>query len=155
MWCSSIFGTKWHRFNYCSNLWWVQPLHCINTLDCLVGTNPFSKPRVPICHFEYWENSVVKIQSWTMCIWKFCLCFPLKFTRPWLVKNIILTEYIINTLPSAIYIYINIYQESGVVYSISIRYSSIYTPNVLSTYWSRIFISYFDPWQHFQLEIVW
>ena len=33
MWCSSIFGTKWHRFHYCCNLWWVQPLYCINTLD--------------------------------------------------------------------------------------------------------------------------
>ena len=33
MWCRSIFGTKWHRFDYCCNLWWVQPLYCINTLD--------------------------------------------------------------------------------------------------------------------------
>ena len=33
MWCRSIFGTKWHRFHYCCNLWWVQPLYCINTLD--------------------------------------------------------------------------------------------------------------------------
>ena len=31
--CRSIFGTKWHRFHYCCNLWWVQPLYCINTLD--------------------------------------------------------------------------------------------------------------------------
>ena len=33
MWCGSIFGTKWHRFHYCCNLWWVEPLYCINTLD--------------------------------------------------------------------------------------------------------------------------
>ena len=33
MWCRIIFGTKWHRFYYCCNLWWVQPLYCINTLD--------------------------------------------------------------------------------------------------------------------------
>ena len=33
MWCRSIFGTKWHRFHYYCNLWWVQPLYCINTLD--------------------------------------------------------------------------------------------------------------------------
>ena len=33
MWCRSIFGTNWHRFHYCCNLWWVQPLYCINTLD--------------------------------------------------------------------------------------------------------------------------
>ena len=33
MWYRSISGTKWHRFHYCCNLWWVQPLYCINTLD--------------------------------------------------------------------------------------------------------------------------
>ena len=33
MWCRGIFGTKWHRFHYCCNLWWVQPLYGINTLD--------------------------------------------------------------------------------------------------------------------------
>ena len=33
MWYRIVFGTKWHRFHYCCNLWWVQPLYCINTLD--------------------------------------------------------------------------------------------------------------------------
>ena len=33
MWCRGIFGTKWHRFHYCCNLWWVQPLYGIHTLD--------------------------------------------------------------------------------------------------------------------------
>ena len=42
MWCRGIFGTKWHRFHYCCNLWWVQPLYAINTLDyrgtgCIAG----------------------------------------------------------------------------------------------------------------------
>ena len=35
MWYRIVFGTKWHRFHYCCNLWWVQPLYCINTLDYL------------------------------------------------------------------------------------------------------------------------
>ena len=33
MWYRIVYGTKWHRFHYCCNLWWVQPLYCINTLD--------------------------------------------------------------------------------------------------------------------------
>ena len=33
MWCRGIFGTKWHRFHYCCNLWWVQSLYGMNTLD--------------------------------------------------------------------------------------------------------------------------
>ena len=33
MWYRIVFGTKLHRFHYCCNLWWVQPLYCINTLD--------------------------------------------------------------------------------------------------------------------------
>ena len=33
MWCKGKFGTKWHRFHYCCNLWWVQSLYGINTLD--------------------------------------------------------------------------------------------------------------------------
>ena len=37
MWYRILFGTKLHRFHYCCNLWWVQPLYCINTLDYLPG----------------------------------------------------------------------------------------------------------------------
>ena len=33
MWYRIVFGTKLHRFHYCCNLWWVQPLYCINTPD--------------------------------------------------------------------------------------------------------------------------
>ena len=44
MWCRGIFGTKWHRFHYCCNLWWVQPLYCINTLDYKW---PLSRPTLP------------------------------------------------------------------------------------------------------------
>ena len=39
MCCRGIFGTKWHRYHYCWNLWWVQPLHGINALD-YVGYPP-------------------------------------------------------------------------------------------------------------------
>ena len=38
MWCGGIFGTKWHRFHYCCNLWWVQPIYGINTLDYSYGS---------------------------------------------------------------------------------------------------------------------
>ena len=36
MWYRIVFGTKLHRFHYCCNLWWVQPLYCINTLDYML-----------------------------------------------------------------------------------------------------------------------
>ena len=44
MWYRIVFGTKLHRFHYCCNLWWVQPLYCINTLDYMSLTNTI------ICH---------------------------------------------------------------------------------------------------------
>ena len=33
MWYRNIFETKWQRFHYCCNLWWLQSLYGINTLD--------------------------------------------------------------------------------------------------------------------------
>ena len=44
-----MFGTKWHRFHYCCNLWWVQPLYCINTLDYLYSELLYRRPHTPKC----------------------------------------------------------------------------------------------------------
>ena len=48
MWCRGIFGIKWHRFHYCCNLWWVQPLYGINTLDyeAMFSPNPWGSGKV-------------------------------------------------------------------------------------------------------------
>ena len=49
MWFRSILGTKWHMFHYCCNLWWVQPLYCINTLDYnMVTSSNGNIFRVPV-----------------------------------------------------------------------------------------------------------
>ena len=47
MWYGIIFRTKWHRFHYCCNLWWVQPLYCINTLDYGGGVDCY-RPEGPL-----------------------------------------------------------------------------------------------------------
>ena len=51
MWYRVVFGTKWHRFHYCCNLWWVQHIYCINTLDYKESDdnmfNPILKENVP------------------------------------------------------------------------------------------------------------
>ena len=76
MWYRIVFGTKLHRFHYCCNLWWVQPLYCINTLDYKGNVSALNTTLKGVCAglqqviWWYWCNSCWSHGSCTV----FCLC---------------------------------------------------------------------------------